>query len=175
MDSHGIVQRLKAGTANRKLWHWPGTDVDVELRVLSDQDQLEAGLAADRLYRDANVDVAMPNINDYEGEKTTQLLFRAVLDPATHKQLFADITEFRKVLTRPVRDALGRALDELQQECSPPVDCMSQDEFDRLVARVKKTPEQTLSKLSNISTLRRLCTYLAVPPAISPTANGSGS
>jgi hypothetical protein len=175
MDSRDIVQRLKAGTANRKPWHWPGTDVEVELRVLTDQDQLEAGLAADRLYRDAKIDVGMPNIQDYEAEKTTQLLFRAVLDPTTHKQLFGDIAEFRRILTKPVRDALGLALDELQQECSPPVDCMEQDEFDSLVAQVKKTPEATISSLSSISTLRKLCTYLAVPPANSPTDSGSGS
>lgn len=168
-----LLEMLKAGQGNRKRVPWPGSEgAEVDLRPLTDQDQLEAGMAADQLYRDAKLDIGMANIQDYEAEKTTQLLWRAVCDPQSGGRLCKTIAEFRSLLTRGVRAALVQQLEEFTQECSPPLNTMGQEQYDALVARVKKTPEAA-SSVSSICTLRRLCMSLAVQLATSQTGSGS--
>lgn len=168
-----LLEMLKAGQGNRKRVPWPGSDgAEVELRPLTDQDQLDASLAADRMYRDAKIDIGMANIQDYEAEKTTQLLWRAVCDPQTGGRVCKDIAEFRALMTRGVRAALVLQLEEFTQECSPSLDTMEQEQYDALLMRVKKTPEAA-SSVSSICTLRRLCRSLAGQHATSQTGSGS--
>lgn len=168
-----LLDKLKAGTANRKALPWPGLpEAVVHLHVLSDQDQLEAGMAADRIYRDAKIDVAMANINDYEAEKTTQLLYRAVRDPSTGGRICPDIESFRRLLTKGAREALVHELNQLTQECSPPLDTMTQEQYDSIVESVKKNPQIVLNH-SSICLLRKLVMSLAAQLASLQAANGS--
>jgi hypothetical protein len=172
MDS--LLARLKAGTANRVLTKWLGTDIDIELRVLNDQDYLDAGLAVDQIYRGAKLEIAMQNIRDYEGERATQMLYRAVCDPSTHGPFTGDIREFRRLLIgQGVKEQLISELELLHEKCSPRVAAMADGELDALLLQVKKTPGTTLLNVSSISMLRRLMQCLVAERAISPTGSGS--
>ncbi len=166
------LERLKGSGGARRRVLWPGSDVEVDLRLPTEQDQIDASLAADRLYRDAKLDIGMHNIRDREAEQTTQLLWSCILDPATGKQLCSSVTDFRRLLVGDVRKALVEALSAFQQECSPCIDAMAAQEFDALILAVKKTPETALSNVTNISLLRRLVLSLAAQPSPSPTENG---
>lgn len=173
MSEPTLLERLKASANIRRRVPWPGCDAEVMLRLPTEQDQIEASLAADRLYRDAKLDIGMHNVQDREAEQTTQLLWLCTLDPATGKQLCASIADFRRLLVGDVRAALVEALAAMQQECSPRLDNLNAEQFDALLCTVKKTPERALSNVSSICLLRKLCAYLAAQPSSSQTANGS--
>jgi hypothetical protein len=170
-----LLSRLRAGTDNPpKRIKFPGTDIDIGIRVLDDNDFLQAGLAADRVYKAAGVDVTQQNILDYEAEKTAQLLFRAVVDPDTTDPVCGKISDFR-MLCRPKarRDALLEEVNAYQAECSPDLNTMDGDAFDTLLADVKKNYGAALQNVSSIFMLKELVDSLARELSSSPTDNGS--
>jgi hypothetical protein len=167
-----LLEKIKAGARNRKEIKFPGTDIKVALRVLSNQDTLDAALAADRLYKAEDIPVGMQNIGEYESEKTTQQLYRALSDPENGGPIAPSITEFRKNLTPGERAALIEEYNAFDAECNPSPDTMPADEFDRLVEDVKKKPEATIGNISSMHALKRLALFLACPPSTSPKGNG---
>ena len=65
------------------------------------------------------------------------------------------------MLTPEIKNKLAEDLDSFHEECSPsPYKC-TDEEWDKLVADVKKNAEQTVGNVSSIDTLRRLTIYLA--------------
>ena len=155
-----LLEKLKAGTRNKKRVCWPGTDAEVEIRVLSDYDYSEAGLAADNLYKAAGIKIGPENAEAYEFEIHAQLLYRAILNPETGKPVSPSITEFKQLLTRGVREQLIDELTNFQDECSPTPGNMTEAEFDILFERVKKNAETALLSVSSIGVLKRLITTL---------------
>jgi hypothetical protein len=170
-----LFEKLKAGTRNEKEITWPGTEQKILVRVLSNQDTLEASIAADRVFKDSDTAVAFQNIGVYETERDTQELFRTCLDPETKQPVAQTVTDFRKLLTSGVRKALCDEYNKLDEECNPRPEEMSGEEFDALLENLKKNPESVLGKVSSFATLKRLCLSLASPPATSLKASGSTS
>jgi hypothetical protein len=170
-----LYDKLKAGTRNEQLVTWPGTDHQVLIRVLSNQDTLDASLAADRLYKEADSAVTFQNVGVYEAERDTQELYRACLDPETKKPVAPSISDFRRLLSQSVRRALIDEYNRLDEECNPRPMEMDAGEFDALVENLKKKPEETIGKISSSATLKKLCLFLASPPATSPKDSGSTS
>lgn len=171
-----ILARLKAGTSNRRATTWPGTDVAIELRPLSEQDYLDAGMAVDNIYAKSAIQIGMHNIQDYEAEKTTQLLMRAVCDPETHKPLTTDIGGFRRLLVgQGVKEQLVAELEEHTRQCSPRIAEMPADELEALMLRLKKTPDETVTSVSSISSLRKLVLSLVAQRHSLPMDSGSTS
>jgi len=165
-----LLEKIKAGTQNYVECAWPKTDVRVRIRVLNNQDILDASMAADNIFRAAGVDVSMQNIKVYEAEKNVQHLYRACTD-LDGKPLAPSISQFRQQLTVSDKEWLIEQYNELDRECNGSVDTMPDDVFDTLVESVKKNPD-TLSNVSSISTLRRLARFLAA--ALSSSQTGSG-
>ena len=151
-----LFSKLIAGTKARKSIPWPGTDVEVEIRVANDQDRFEAGIATDKLFSELGIRIGSENVYSYEAEKATQLLWRVVMKPGTDSRVTENITEFRALLRDGVREKLAEAHTSFQQECSPDPYEMTDQEFDVLYARVKKNAPAILSKESSIFTLRKL-------------------
>jgi hypothetical protein len=168
-----LLSLLKKGVNARTVTKWPGTDYAIELRVLSDQDKQEAAMAVATLYQNAGIKVGLENVDDYEAERTVQILMRAVLDPATHQPLTNDITEFRRLLTSDVAAQLLAEQAEWQRKCSPSPYEMKPEEFDALLLAVKKNAETTLGSVTSIATLKRLVKSLAALPPSLPMASGS--
>jgi hypothetical protein len=170
-----LLERLKAGRANFTTCKLSGDGFDapentITIRLLTSQDVLEATLAADRVFSEAEVPVSLQNIKDYEAEKDTQRLYRACAD-GDGKPLAANISEFRRLLTVAAKEKLIDRYNELEAECNPSLDTMTDAELDTLVEAVKKNPA-LLSKVSSIGTLRRLSRCLASLLAPSPTGSG---
>lgn len=157
-----LLQQLKSGT-NAQITVMIGAG-EIGMRLLSEQDMLDASMAADRLFADAKIPVTFQNVAMYEAEKTTQQIYRACVEPGTGNPVAENITEFRKLLSTSERAALIEAYNEFDQKMSPSPRAMPQDEFDALVFQVKKTPNETVGSISSLSTLRRLCSYLASTP-----------
>jgi hypothetical protein len=167
-----LLQRLKAGTANVKRIKWPGSEAEVAIRVANSNDELAASTATDKYFKAEGIDVNAQNLEVYLSERNTQLLYRCIADPETGEAL-GTITEFRGLLTQGVRDVLVDEFAAWQKECSPNPDNTPPEEYDRLVAMVKKNVEVIDTKVSSISLARRLLRSLVERPATSPTGSGS--
>lgn len=172
--SDELLQKLKAGTLNTKTIIWPGTDCPVAIRVLNEQDQLEASVAVDNIFSTAKIRVAAENIESYEAEKNDQLLFRAIVDPVTKKPVAPSMEKFRTLLIPGVREPLLEEIFAWQEECSPSPYTDS-DKYDTLLEAVKKNAEVTLTNLTSISLAKRLIRSLAAAVCSLQTANGSTS
>jgi len=168
-----LLEQLKAGVSNYVERVFPGTDIKIRIRVLNNWDMLDSSMAADKIWKGAEIEVSLQNIKAYEAEKETQYLYRACSD-LENKPLAPNVSEFRRLLTVSDRAWLIDQYNELDAESNPAPDTMPDDEFDALVESVKKNPN-TLSKLGNISTLRRLALFLASPPVNSLTGSGPTS
>ena len=168
-----ILEKLKAGSRNVKNIMWPGTDTAIAIRVLTEQDYHDASLAVDRIYRDAEVRISMENISDYEAEKNVQLLFRAIVDPDSNQPICKSIIEFRKLLTKDIRNYLITELTAFEKECSPNLETMSDSEFSSLLIQVKKNAETTITSDLSLSTLKKLVVTLAEQLANLQVVNGS--
>lgn len=166
-----ILQKLKAGTANKKRINWPETDCVIEIRVASEQDHLDAVLAADNIFKDHKI--GFENVTVYQGEVETQLLYRCILNEGGGERLFKNITEFRTILTPEIKNFLAEELYKLHEECSPSPFKMTDIEFDKFFEDVKKKPEETIGSVSNIALLKKLTLYLTKQLLNLQTDNGS--
>lgn len=167
-----VLAKLKSGINNFKEVAFPGTGHKIRLQLLSEQDTLDSAIATDLLFRSYKVDVEFHNINAFENEKSTQMLFRACRDIETGEPIAADITEFRRLITNEERTALISEYNSLAEECNPDPTMMEADEFDALVESVKKNPRETIGNISSLQTLKRLSLFLAEAPVTSQQDSG---
>ena len=154
-----ILQRIKAGSEITKEIDWPGVEGGtVLLKVLTDNDNLQAGLAADKIFSGSKIGVE--NMRNYDAEVETQMLYRSVKDPETKRGITNNISDFRSLLTTDIKDALATELDLLHEECSPNPVTMPEEEFDILLKDLKKKPvKERLELIGNVSsfhTVKRL-------------------
>lgn len=158
-----LLNRLKAGRA--ALRPIAVGNVDLGLRVLSEQDYLEAGLAAQAAMDLRKLELTVATADLFEDEKASQLLQRAVVDPATGKPVAETAQALREALTRSERAYLVDAYLEHEKQFSPSEALLGEAEFAALLEAVKKTPEIALTSVSSIATLKRLITTLVSRPA----------
>lgn len=170
-----LLERLKAGISNKKTIMWPGTDISVTVRVLNEQDQLDATLATDKIFQLAGSKVERENIEAYEAEKNDQLLFRAIRDPEDDTPVASSITAFRQLLSEGIRKVLLDEVYTFQEENSPSPYNMDSEAYDAVLQAVKKNAERTVTNLSSVLLARRLIISLAGQLASLQTASGSTS
>ena len=152
-----LLNKLKAGTDNVKIIKWPGTETDVALRILSQRDHQDAAFATERLYKQEKIDISMVTAEEYESEKATQMLYRALRDPQKLEEpVTATITEFRGLLRIEEKRALVAEYLGFEGECSPSPENLSAEEFDKVFTALKKNATETLGNITSTSTLRRL-------------------
>lgn len=149
-----ILQKLKQGTEVYKDVEVPGTDgLMVRVKMVSEDDELKAGLAADNIYKD--IQVGSENFRVYDAEVETQTLYRSLKD-LEGKAIANNITDFRQALTSETQEFFAQQLDELKEEYSPNIDRMDDEKFDKLMFDLKKKPEETIGSVSNIGLAKRL-------------------
>lgn len=142
-----------------------GVPVLVGLRILTEQDYQDAGFAADALLKARGTEVSMVTAELVEAEKTTHLLARMLVDPATKAVLFDGADLVRECLSRNQRARITECYLEHEQRYAPSGRNMPDAEFAELLATVKKTPEMPTLKDLNTATLKKLVLCLAVQPA----------
>jgi len=175
VDKSSLLAKLKGGTRNVKTVKFPGTDINVVLRILSNQEIQDAVFAAEKLFDLAKLEVKGSSLDAYEDERSTQILFRALRDPEDPTKSFsATVAELRNLVSRAEKDVLISLYGEFERECSPGFSGMSNEEFEEIWEAVKKNA-QILSSISDLSTLKGLLLYLASLQANSRTDSGSTS
>jgi hypothetical protein len=167
-----FLQKLKLGTNNVKMIDWPGTDTKVTLRILSQQQLQEALFDSERLFKVSKIETNLMTAQAYQEEESTQILYRSLRDPINLDEPIApNITEFRKALTVNEKKILIDEYRSFDAECNPSPDNLSEEDFDRLVADLKKKPEETVSNILSLSIAKRLLLITASAPMRLPKVN----
>jgi hypothetical protein len=167
-----LLQKLKLGTSNVKMINWPGTETQIAMRILSQQQLQEAAFDTERLFKSSKIDTNLMTAQVYQEEETTQILYRSLRDPANMEEPIAPtITDFRKALTVNEKKAIIDEYSEFDAECNPSPGNLSSEEFDRLTQDLKKKPEETISSITSLSIAKRLLLIMASPAMILPSVN----
>lgn len=158
-----LLSRLKAGRsaiASAKIG-----EVEFGLRVLTEQDYLEAQIATEVAMKEAGLELGISTAEAFESEKASQLLARALVDPSTGKPVAASAKELRASISRDEKSLLIEAYLEHEKTFSPSERTMDEAEFYALLEEVKKNPLTPRLNDSSSATLKKLITALASPPA----------
>lgn len=146
-----LLEKLKAGIKNNKEVPFHGGVL--KIRVLSEDDLQQCRVEANRYaIKNELEDESLIN------EIAIRQLYIAVSD-ADGNKLADSIDAFRKAITRKEREYLVDEYLSLENECSPSLSAMTEDEFNRIAEEAKKDPFFLLSR-SNTGLLRRLIRYL---------------
>ena len=165
--------KTEAGVNNTKTIDFPGTDIQVQVRVLNEQDQLDATLATDKIFRVAGSKIDRENVEAYEAEKNNQLLYRALRNPDDGTPLASTITEFRQLLSEGRRKTLRMVFCVQKNAVLPLIEWTLLHTSP--VQSVKKNAERMVTNLSSIVLARKLIITLANQLVRSQTDNGSSS
>jgi hypothetical protein len=157
-----LLAKLRLGTANTKLIKWPGCEEYVGLKILSQQQQQDGAFAAERWFEGHKISIHLGSADEYDSEKASQMLWRALVDPKDMKTpVFDTVDKFRESVTREDKSYLIEEYMTFEKDCSPSPDNMKPEEFDAFLSEVKKTPEEILSKCTSSNTLKRCITTMA--------------
>jgi hypothetical protein len=169
-----IVAKLKAGKKNVRKMKWPGTDIDIGLRVLSEAEIQEAAFETERHFKKAGIEVSVQTAIIYDKEQITQTLFQALVNPERTERLFTRADDLRGIFTAPeIKDALVAEFNDLMAECSPSPKTLAEEELKLLFDEVKKNPRSGMNL--SLNSLRQLLIFSASQAAASPKDSGSGS
>jgi hypothetical protein len=168
------LSNLLAGTENRQLIKWPGTDITVSMRILSDHEIQQATFATERIFAEQKMKYdTIFTADSYQQEKVTQMLYMSLSWPdEPGKKVTATITDFRKALTLDAKNMLSDIYVQFEKDRSPQPETMTQDEFDKLFVDIKKKPDDIIGKFLSCNTLKKLIITLASQPEIFPRGNG---
>lgn len=160
-----LLDKLKAGRgaiARVKL----DDEVEIGLRLLTEQDYLQAQIATDKAMSAEGLELNMSTSEAFEAEKTSQLLLRSMVDIDTEEPLTTSAKQLRSALSRDQKNLLISEYLEHEKQYSPMAGRnMDEDEFGTLLDTLKKTPEMVSLNDLNSDTLKRLITVLAFQPA----------
>lgn len=135
-------------------------NAEVELRILTEADYLQAGIASRELVKDDPMDAVLAEI--YEQRKSAELLARAILDPASDKPVFDNADALESTLNRVQKRELLAAYLDFERQHSPRQ--ISDEELTDILDEVKKTPELIHSLDFSSDTLKRLLRISVLPP-----------
>ena len=158
-----LIERLKAGRTAQRTVTLNG--VALGLRVLSEQDALEADIATQEAMRERGIELGLASAETFEAEKTSQLLLRALVDPDTGKPVFASARALRETLLRDDKAYLVEEYMAHERAYAPSEANLSPEAFAVLLEALKKTPETTDLNDSSTATLKKLVRCLVSPPA----------
>lgn len=154
-----LLARLKAGRA--AVARVRVGEVELGLRVLTEQDYLDAQIATVQVMQAVGIDLSMASSEAYESEKASQLLARALVDPDSGQPLAPSAHKLRAALTRDEKELLIVAYMAHEKRFSPSERTLGEEEFTALLAEVKKNASTTDLSASSTDTLKRLITALA--------------
>lgn len=180
MDNILNIDTLKAGKHAVKVIDWPGTNKKIGITVLTDQEFSDAHFAVEQVFKKNGVEFSAATVDLYTSEQNTQILARALVHPENrHKngdpvRFFSSADELRELLAhQDVKAELNQEYKQWQNDCSPMLSEMTEEEFDRLFNDTKKN-SAVLSDLST-NNLKGLIIYLADRQQKLPGASGSTS
>jgi hypothetical protein len=159
-----LLDRLKAGRS--AVGQVTVEGVTFGLRLLTEQDYLAAQIATEVAMKEAGLELNLSTAEAFESEKASQLLARALIDPAGGKPVATSAAELRESITRDEKTTLIEAYLDHERTFSPSERTMGEAEFSELMEEVKKNPQTPRLNDSSSVMLKRLITALVSLPAI---------
>jgi len=159
----GLLERLQLGRSAIGIVTVHG--VELGLRVLSEEDYLQAQMATERAMQAAGMTLSVSTAEAFESEKASQLLCRALCDPLSGKALCDSAQALRAALSREEHAWIIEAYLDHERRFSPSERTLDEEAFAALLEEVKKKPLTPRLNDSSTATLRRLIASLACPPA----------
>lgn len=172
MSHADLLERLKAGTNNRKTIRFPGSDMDVTISVLSEAQRQEAHFETEQYFKRKSIETSMVTIDAYEAEKSLRMVYKALSD-GEGEPLARTIERFRGLLTVDEKNTLVDEYLAFEKDCSAGYG-LSEGEIDAILDDVKKNPT-AIGSVSSIGIARQLITFLVNRLAILQWASGSTS
>ena len=169
-----LLARMKSGTKAFKLIGTPwDPTVQVAVRILSQAQYQDAVVETEEHFKARKIELTSTTAVEWENERALRLLYKALQDPKDNFSPIApDILTFRNLMSPP---EVQYFLDEMlawQSECSPSIEKLSADEADRLIEDLKKKPEETGGRITNLQTARKLLLIMANLLKTSRKGNG---
>lgn len=144
-QSNGLLARLSHGRNLRRHTAWPGTEVAIDLAILTQKQRSEATAAAIIELRARGIDDGKPAPDHIEAatvEHIVQILARAIRDPETGAPVFASGAELAEAATEDEVAMLFGLYSDFRGEVDPEGTDLSEAEWTAFVVAVKKK-EQT--------------------------------
>ena len=136
--SADLLKRLRAG--REALAPVEVAGVSLGLRLLNEQDYQDAGLAVESTMRAAGVELNMASAELFEREKSSQLLARSLVEPASGKPVASTAQELRQALSREDVEWLATRYLDHEKRHSPKE--LDDEAFAALLEEVKKMPRR---------------------------------
>lgn len=148
-----LIERLRAGTENRRVMQWPGSDSPDARFVMEPVlcDALQDSYAATwERFRELKIEMNVYNSDEFFAELAVQVLARAIRDPDDpSKPLFGTADSLRASLKPSERDALSSMYQSFVAEVDPSPDQMPDELFSQIEDYVKKKDVVRLSAISS--------------------------
>lgn len=170
---------LKAGKTRVKVIKFPGTEEDIGITVLTENEMQEASFAAEALFKSKEIEVKAATVQAYASELNSQMLYRALVNPAKRgadglcERFFKSAEELKSLLNRGVKDILVSEYNAFEDETNPEILNLTDENLALLGETVKKRPD-FLNSLS-FRTLSLLTVYLVSRHVTSPGDSGCTS
>ena len=160
--SESVLERLRAGTDNRREFGWPGKpEVKVAVRLLSASESRKARIAAQKEFNDAGLEIGMHNMADFRAQEAAHGLWVSLIDPISNTPLFRSAEDLRAFCTDDELSALANEYNALCEEYDPRVHEMSDKDAQALLDMLKKTPDLIPGKVQSLSVAWMLLRTLA--------------
>lgn len=162
--SESVLERLRAGTDNRREFGWPGKpEVKVAVRLLSAKETRKARIDAQVEFKEAGLEIGVHNMSDFRAQEAAHGLSVALIEPQTGKSLFRSVEDLRSFCSDDELAALADVYNALCEECDPRVLEMSDDDAHALIELLKKTPDLIHGKVQSLPVAWMLLRTLAKP------------
>lgn len=150
----GLAARIRAARNLRRAIRWPGTDIEIGVRILSRQDLAEAQAAAALIVKGRGIDeskMTVDQANRVGAEYTVQVLWRALYEsPAPDApRLFATAADLDAEATEDEVFSLLSAYDEFRVEMDPELEELPAQQWEAFVESVKKKEASRSSSIAS--------------------------
>lgn len=159
-----VLDRLRAGTDNRREFGWPGKpEVKVAVRLLSAAESHKARIAVQKEFKDAGLDLSI-NVESFRAQEAAHGLCMALFNPADDRPLFRNVEDLRAFVTDDELAALADEYNVLCEECDPRIHEMSEEDALALLGMLKKSPDLIPGKVRRLPVAWMLLHTLANQP-----------
>jgi anion-transporting ArsA/GET3 family ATPase len=162
-DAHtqALLQQLAAGRKGAEIVPWPGRDFSVRVRVVADQDRLEALAAAISVFK--RMDVPIDSVATHQAftdEIERQVIARTIEiadadaaikgDPlGRHRPLFLDAEQVRELVDQNTRKWLLAEINRISSAAGTVLGEITDEQFDMVLEAAKKKRGDLLAELGS--------------------------
>lgn len=155
--SSEVLQMIKASHDVTRVIAWPGhPEAKVKMRLLTLSESRLAKVENQQEFNRDGITVAVHNLADYREQEAVHGMWRVFSDADTGEPIFTSAEHMRSFCTNDELSALCEAYNAFADENDPNVDRLSDEDYEKLLDMLKKTPDQIPQKVTNLRTAWKL-------------------